>query len=136
MVVAKKCGYCGSYMKAENANNFNSAPDFQEWLESVNSILNPRVNSRLNGDILNEGAIPPQLKKYVLGKKKGKKKSGCGCCEKCKCSEMKMKVMPKMSKKKSKCMSPKMSSKMSPKMSSKMSPKMSSKKSWKKSPKK
>jgi hypothetical protein len=136
MVVAKKCGYCGSYMKAES-----TTPEFDQWLESVRSIINPHVNEKLNGDILNEGAIPPQLRKYVMAKKKGKKhgdkakkdkKGGCGCCDKCKCGETKMKVMDKKSPKMSYKKSPKMSYKKSSKMSHKKSPKMS----WKKSPKK
>ena len=116
MVVAKKCGYCGSYMKAESTN-----PEMEEWLESVRSIINPHVNQKLNGDILNEGTIPPQLAKYVKAKKKKSKKAikgmkkskkgGCGCCDKCKCGEMKMKVMEKKAEKHS----PKMSWKKSPK---------------------
>jgi len=120
MVVAKKCGYCGSYMKAES-----TTPEFDQWLESVRSIINPHVNQKLNGDILNEGAIPPQLKKYVMAKKKkGKKnnkemnkskKSGCGCCDKCKCGETKMKVMDKKSSKNANKKAPKMSWKKSPK---------------------
>jgi hypothetical protein len=133
MVVAKKCGYCGSYMKAESTSTFDSTPDFQEWLESVNSIINPRINSRLNGDILNEGAIPPQFVKYIKAKKKGKKvldktpskkgkkvsvkKKGKKTvskkpAKKCNCNSTEMKVMPKKSRS------------------------MTSKKSWKNSPKK
>jgi hypothetical protein len=113
-------------MKAESTSTFDSTPDFQEWLESVNSILNPRINSRLNGNILNEGAMPPQLKKALASKNKKRKKkskSGCGCCAKCKCSSMKMKVMGKKSPKKSLKMSPKKSCKNSPKKSYKNSPK-------------
>jgi hypothetical protein len=132
MVVAKKCGYCGSYMKAESTSTFDSTPDFQEWLESVNSIINPRINSRLNGDILNEGAIPPQFVKYIKAKKKGKKvldktpskkgkkvpvkKKGKKTvskkpAKKCNCNSTEMKVMPK----KSRCMTSKKSWKNSPK---------------------
>ena len=61
------CSYCGSYMKTESHDCEMAA-----WLESVNSLINPKVNERVNGELLNEdrmiGGVKVGLKKGEVGK--------------------------------------------------------------------